>query len=241
MRTLIWFIYFWLYMVACLPASLWMDHLENTGQIEKLDFHVERFVKNWARRLLRLAGAKIIVTGQENMPEGAAVVIANHQGNFDIPIMLSLVGRPRGLIAKKELSRLPGVSTWMRHLHCLFVDRSNPRAGAETILEGSKLLESGHGLTVFPEGTRSRGGPVKPFKAGAFRIATRAGAPIVPVTIDGSHQLMEAHHGWFIHPATVYVTIHKPVETKNLSREQIRELPEKTREIILSAMKGESV
>ena len=236
MRTVIWFIYFWLYLVVCLPASWWMRHLERRGEIEKLDYHVERFVRNWASRLLRLAGARVTVTGQENLPDGAFVVIANHQGNFDIPIMLAHVGRPRGLIAKRELARLPGISTWMRHLHCLFVDRSNPRAGAQIILDGEKLLKSGHGLTIFPEGTRSRGGPMKEFKGGAFRIASRAGAPIVPVTIDGSYRLMEAHHGWFIHPADVRVTIHPPIETAGAPREDIRALPARTQEIIASAL-----
>lgn len=235
MRTLIWFIYFWLYMLLCIPASLWMRSIEKKGNIKEMERHVDGFVTNWARRLLRLAGAKITVVGEENLPDDPFVVISNHQGNFDVPLMLSCVGRPRGLVAKQELAKLPGISTWMHYLHCLFVDRSSPRAGAQIILDGEKLLRSGRSLTIFPEGTRSKGGPMGEFKGGAFRIASRAGAPIVPVTIDGSYRLMEANHNW-IHPAQVRVTIHPPIQTAGASREEIRTLPDRTKEIIASAL-----
>lgn len=235
LRTIVWFVYFWLYLLFCIPASLYVRHLARTDSA-KADRHVAHFVKNWARRLLKLAGARVTVTGQENLPaHGAYMVVANHQGYFDIPVMLACVGEPRGLIAKQEIDRIPGIRTWMRYLHCLFVDRSSPRAGAQTILDGEKLLTSGHGLTIFPEGTRSRGGPVKEFKAGAFRIAARAGVPVVPVTIDGSFRLMEANH-MKIHPAEVHVTIHPALETAGISRDQLRALPQQVRETIESAL-----
>ena len=229
-RTLIWFAYFWLYLLICIPISLYIHHLAKTNGV-KADRYVAHFVKNWARRLLKLAGAKVTVSGQENLPQGAFMVVANHQGYFDIPIMLSCVGEPRGLVAKQEIDRIPGIRTWMRYLHCLFVDRSSPRAGAQTIVDGAKLLESGHGLTIFPEGTRSRGGPMREFKAGAFRIASRAGVPVVPVTIDGSFRLME-NNRMLIRPAEVKVTIHPAVATAGLSREELRALPHTVKDTI---------
>lgn len=224
LRTLIWFTYFWLYLLLCIPVSLYIRHLAGTDG-PKADRYVAHFVRNWARRLLKLAGAKVTVTGQENLPQsGAYMVVANHQGYFDIPIMLSCVGEPRGLVAKQEIDRIPGIRTWMRYLHCLFVDRSSPRAGAQTIVDGARLLESGHSLTIFPEGTRSKGGPMREFKAGAFRIASRAGVPVVPVTIDGSFRLMEGNK-MLIRPAEVKVTIHPAIATAGMGREELRALP----------------
>lgn len=224
LRTLIWFTYFWLYLLLCIPVSLYIRHLAGTDG-PKADRYVAHFVRNWARRLLKLAGAKVTVTGQENLPQsGAYMVVANHQGYFDIPIMLSCVGEPRGLVAKQEIDRIPGIRTWMRYLHCLFVDRSSPRAGAQTIVDGARLLESGHSLTIFPEGTRSKGGPMREFKAGAFRIASRAGVPVLPVTIDGSFRLMEGNK-MLIRPAEVKVTIHPAIATAGMGREELRALP----------------
>ncbi len=235
MRTIIWFIYFWLYLLFALPVSIYIWMIEKRGLSEKADQVVQGMVERWARRLMRLAGASVHVVGQENLPEGAAVYVANHQGYFDIPVMLTCLREPHGLVAKKEIDRLPGIRTWMRHLHCLFVDRSSPRAGAQVILDGEKLLKSGRSVTIFPEGTRSRGGEMHAFKAGAFRIATRAGVPIVPVTIDGSHRLMESNHFW-IKPGKINLTIHPAIETKGLSRDEIKTLPERVKEIIVSAL-----
>ena len=235
MRTILWFAYFWLYLLLCIPASGYVWYLEKRGRDADADRLVERFVANWARRLLYFAGAKVTVTGEENLIDRPAVYIANHQGYFDIPLMLACVGKPRGLIAKQEIDKIPGIRTWMRHLHCLFVDRSSPRAGAQVMLDGAALLETGRSLTILPGGTRSRGGEMHEFKAGAFRIASRVGAPIVPVTIDGSYKLMEANHFW-IHPAEVRITIHPAIETAGMSRPEIKALPEKTLEIITSVL-----
>lgn len=237
-RTIIWFIYFWLYLLVAMPISGYITFLEKRNP-HKADKFVAHFVKNWARRLIKLAGGDITVTGQENLPKDTAyMVVANHQGYFDIPIMLTLVGDVRGLVAKQELQKLPAVRTWMRHLHCLFVNRSSLKAGAEIIVNGTKMLNDGYSLTIFPEGTRSKGGPVKPFKAGAFRIASQAGKPIVPVTIDGSYKLLEGNPHALINSAKVKVTIHKPIDTSSITREQIHSMPEDVRQIIMSALDG---
>ena len=237
LRTLVWFTCFWLYLALCLPLSLLLTRHNAKESAANADQFVARIAKNWARRLLRLAGAKVSVTGEENLPQsGAYMVVANHQGYFDIPIMLSCVGEPRGLIAKKELERLPGIRTWMRHLHCLFLDRSSPRAGAQIILDGAKMLEDGHSLTIFPEGTRSKGKPMQEFKAGAFRIAARARAPIVPVTISGSHNLLESNRYSLIRPAAVQVTIHPAIEIHDMNREALRALPATVKQTVESGL-----
>lgn len=235
MRTIIWFIYFWAYILLSLPVSAYIWVLEKRGLHKRADQEVQGMVERWAHRLMRLAGVSVHITGQENLPEGAAVYVANHQGYFDIPIMLTSLREPHGLVAKKEIDRLPGIRAWMRHLHCLFVDRSSPRAGAQVILDGEKLLRSGRSVTIFPEGTRSRGGAMHAFKAGAFRIAARAEAPIVPVTIDGSYRIMEANNFW-IQPGEIFVTIHSVIETKGMSRDALKALPEQVKEIIASAL-----
>lgn len=89
-------------------------------------------------------------------------------------------------------------------------------------------------MTIFPEGTRSKGGPVAEFKGGAFRAATSAKVPVVPVTIDGTWHLFEERGR--IHGGTVRVVIHPPIPTAGMSRQQVRELPEQVRQQIISGM-----
>ena len=230
-RTILWFLYFWLYLLVCIPMTIQVWLLERRGKTEEADRWTRRYVQNWARRLLWMAGAKVTVEGAEHLPQGAAVYIANHQGYFDIPLLLGYMGEPHGIMAKKEVDKLPGIRTWMRHLHCLFVNRDSAASGATVFREGQTMLQQGYSLTIFPEGTRNRGGALREFKAGAFRIATLAGVPIVPVTIDGTHRLMEANH-MLIRPAKVRMVIHPPIETAGLSRAEVRLLPEQVRAIL---------
>lgn len=236
LHTIIWFFYFWCYLLVCIPATLYVIRLEKKGEIERADNLTKKFVRNWARRMLKMAGARVTVEGAENVPEGAAVYIGNHTSYFDIPLMLTHVGEPRGFMAKIESDKIPGIRTWMRRLHCLFVDRSSAASGATVLREGEKMLREGYSLTIFPEGTRSKTGELLEFKPGAFRIATMAKAPIVPVTIMGARAMME-DNGNRITSGDVKIVIHPAIDTAALSRPEIRTLPETVREIIGGPLK----
>lgn len=233
-RTIIWALYFIFYLIFVSPVWLYCNYQVKKGRRSQVQDQIERMVSRWAGRLLRLAGARIEVTGQENIPQETAVFVANHQGNFDIPIVLTQTGRPRPLMAKKSLEKIPGIHGWMNLLQCVFLDRKDEKQALRALMDSTKLVRAGNSMTIFPEGTRSKGGPVKEFKGGAFRIATSAKVPVVPITIEGTYHLLEERGR--IHPGTVRVTIHKPIPTAGMSRQEVRELPERVRQEILSAM-----
>ena len=235
MRTIIWFFYFWSYLLVLMPRMHKARRLDRAGKVAERDAIVNREVPRWANRLLNLAGAKVTVRGQENLPQQAAVFISNHQGYFDIPILLTRLGRPYPLIAKQELAKLPWIRDWMELLQCRFIQRDNPRQAVTQLnLAAQALKEEGRSFIIFPEGTRSRGDQMGEFKSGGFKVAAKTGAPIVPVAIDGSYRLMEANGMW-IRPAQVTVTILPPIATNELSREEIRELPQRVAEEIRRA------
>lgn len=205
LRTLTWFLVFWIYLILSLPVLLIVSTLNGR---EKEDF-LNKHIKNWAKTLINLAGGEIEIVGVENIPDGSGIFIANHQGNFDIPIMLAYVGRIRGFMAKSEIKKMPIVNIWMKHIHCVFIDRKNVRA--TSIDDTKNLLLDDKSINIFPEGTRSKGGDMKSFKKGAFYIARDTGKPIIPITIDGSYKMMELGRPYIIKPAKVYVTVHKPI------------------------------
>ncbi|MDO4173301.1 MAG: lysophospholipid acyltransferase family protein, partial [Eubacteriales bacterium] len=186
LHTIVWAIYFILYLIAVSPAMLYCKHQIKKGKREQVEPLIKRMAYRWAKRLLWAAGAKIEVTGTKNIPEGTAVFVANHQSDFDIPVVLSCTGDPRALLAKVSLSKIPGLRGWMDLLQCVYVDRADEKQSVAALMDSTKLVKSGVSMTIFPEGTRSKGGPVKEFKGGAFRIATSAKVPVVPVTIDGT-------------------------------------------------------
>ena len=158
----------------------------------------------------------------------------NHQGDYDIPLMLLYLDRPHGLVAKAETKKIPFVRTWMTLLNCVFLDRSNPRKAMEAMREAEALLERGESMVVFPEGTRSRGDHMNEFKAGAFKMACKAKVPVVPVAIDGSYRIMEANGG-LMKPAHVRVLILPPIETASLDRAEQRALPQRVAQLIAEA------
>ncbi len=232
MRMILWMIYFWLYMLAVFVPTRYVLYLQKKGETEKADRLTTKLVQNWANRLLIAAGVKIIVRGEENLPDGPALFASNHQGYFDIPTMITRLGhKQHPIVAKKEIGNIPMVRTCMKMFHCIFMDRDDPRQSLRCLQEAQKLMEGGESVVIFPEGTRSKGEPLDEFKAGAFKPALKTGLPIVPVSVDGSYKAMEAHHMW-IHPATIYLTILPPIETKGLPRERSAKIGEEVRERI---------
>ncbi|MFZ3577975.1 lysophospholipid acyltransferase family protein [Virgibacillus sp. DJP39] len=148
-----------------------------------------------SQRVIRLTGTKVHVSGQEKLPDEAVLFVANHQGLFDILALIGYVGKPLGFIAKKEVEKIPIVSSWMSLMHGVFIDRNDRRQSVKAINEGIENLKNGHSLVVFPEGTRSRGSNLNTFKSGSLRLATKANVPIVPIAINGTYQMLEEGNG----------------------------------------------
>lgn len=225
MRTIIWFIYFWLYLLVLLPQHLHVRRLEQRGDVAAHDALTRRVVGRWARRLLKLAGARVTVAGLENLPQGPAVYVSNHLGYFDIPVLLGYLGDDtKPLVAKKEIEKIPLIRDWMKELRCVFIDRDNPRAAVAALNEAADWVKGGYSMVVFPEGTRSKTGKTAEFKAGAFKIAQKNKVPVVPVCITGTDLLMERNRYW-IHPAAVTLTVLPAIQTEGYAKEDWRALP----------------
>ncbi len=233
-RTTYWMTYFWFYLVSRIGGLRKAGKMDKTTK-EYRDL-VNFYVKDWSGRLLRLAGARVKVFGEENLPLENAVFVSNHQGQFDIPLMLHHVGTPRAILAKAEIAKLPLVRDWMMHLDCLFVDRNDPKDALKAVVNAIKYVKAGNSMTIFPEGTRSKGNNIGVFKPGSTKIAIKGGAIIVPITIDGSYKLLEKNKGFKITPADVNITIHKPVDPKTLEKEELDNIDNILRDIIKSAL-----
>lgn len=236
LRTIYWYGYFAISLVFTLPALYKVKALQKKGQTAEAEKLIHQITSKWAMAQVKNSGAKVHVHGLENIPKDRAVVfMSNHQGNFDIALFMSYIDKPKGYISKVEIDKIPIVRTWMRLIHCVFMDRSSLKGAALAIIEGVKVIKEGHSLVIFPEGTRSKGGPLGEFKAGSFKLATKSKAPIIPVTMDGTYKLMEAQGGK-LKPATVNVYIHPPIETANLTKEEQIELPERVKNIIATKL-----
>lgn len=239
-RTIIWFIYFWVSLILLIPARLKLKKMNNEERIEEKDRLVDKAVKHWADSLLKLAGCEVEVIGEENVPKDRNVLfVSNHQGNFDIPVLIKHLEKPKGFIAKKELAKLPMVSNWMESMNCVFMDRDNLRESIKAIKEGTEILKSGYSLVLFPEGTRSKDGNLGEFKAGGLRLATKSKTDIVPITIDGTKDIMKKD-SWLIRPAKVRIIV-SPVIKMSEYEADTKELSEEIHDIISKNLNREKV
>lgn len=210
------------------------------GKFDKVDQFYENIYQNEATNVLKVTGMDVVVEGQENIPlTGPVVFISNHQGNFDVIVLVSTIRRRVGCIVKKELEKVFLLGTWIKLMGCLFIDRRNIKQSAQVITEAIEYIKSGNAMLIFPEGTRSRSNTVGEFKAGSFKIAIKSGAKIVPISIRDSFKAME-ENGGKIKSSKIKIKYHEPIETSGLSKEEASALHERVKEIIVAGV-GELV
>ena len=185
----------------------------------KKDISSLRLIQGVFRFILKIAGTRITVIGEENVPKDTPVLyIGNHRSYFDILLTYTRCVRRTGYIAKKEMERYPLLSNWMKYLHCLFLDRKDIKQGLKTILTAIEKIKSGISICIFPEGTRSKDGQMQPFHEGSLKMAAKTGCPIIPMAISNSAQIFENHMP-FVRPCKVIVEYGVPVYPKELSKE----------------------
>jgi 1-acyl-sn-glycerol-3-phosphate acyltransferase len=144
---------------------------------------------------------------------------------MDILAMLGNLDRNIGIIAKKELKKNKVASGWMKELKCVFIDRNDIRKSLIAINEGAENLKNGKNMLIFPEGTRSKGPKMNEFKKGSLKMALKAKAPIVPITIDGGYRYFEGNN-YLMKKGIIKITVGKTIYTEQLSRDEIKNLSE---------------
>lgn len=147
--------------------------------------------KMWGPGLLWLAGAKMEVSGLENLKKGVHYIYyANHQSYYDIPALCAAVPAPLYFIAKHEILKVPVFGWGMYAIGMVFVDRTNPEKARASMAKAAKGIKKGKSILAFPEGTRTKTGRLQPFKKGIFHVAKKGNIPMVPVAIHGSSEVL---------------------------------------------------
>lgn len=149
-------------------------------------------MRRWCQSSARALDINIEVSGLENVPEGAFVYCSNHQSILDVLVLGAVLRGDFKWAAKRSLMKVPFLGWHLALAGHVPVDRqSRSRNALEVIARFEQVLRAGKPLLIFPEGTRSENGVLKPFKVGGFYAAVRTGAPVVPVALSGTHDLMQ--------------------------------------------------
>lgn len=225
------------YETLAVSAPTVVDALRGRITREVCDARIEA----WASHVVRNAEMMVTVHGRDHMEPGRTyVLMSNHQSHYDVPVLYYVLGTNIRMVAKKELFDLPVFGRAIREAGFIEVDRKNHERAIESLKEAKRHLESGTHIWIAPEGTRSETGRLGDFKRGGFVIAQDMGAPILPITIQGTRDVLRAHGMRSRRGVEVHVTIHAPIETSayaSMDRKRARDaLLAEVRESIGSAL-----
>ena len=227
------------YLWAPFANLLWYTHTVVMATISLLVCPFDRsgdlqhWCARWWCRLIALSiFARIRVSGTENVrADHTYVYMANHSSLIDIPALFACLPYQFKIMAKKELFYVPFMGWHLWTAGNFRIDRSDPRKTAKSLRGVIEGVRAGKSLAVFPEGTRTSDGRLQNFKQGAFKIAVRAGVPIVPVSIRGTFKLLPKTT-LAPRPGRVDVVIGRPIETREYSDKNLGELIARTRDAI---------
>lgn len=208
-----------LYLILGIPVLL-IEWVIGKFNPRLRDISCLRMVQGAFRLMLWVIGVDITYIGHENVPGDKAVLyVGNHNSYFDILLTYSKCPDLTGYVAKVEMLKVPLLRDWMKRLYCLFLDRSDIKAGLKTILTGIEYIKKGISICIFPEGTRSRDGKMQPFKEGSMKMASKTGCPIIPMAITNSAEIWENHMPK-MKPCKVIVEYGAPIYPKELTKEE---------------------
>jgi len=197
----------------------------------------------WARLLIFCSGSRMKVSGISHFPrEGGLIIASNHQGAFDILILLASMPVYFRFVAKSELFGVPFLGWYMSLAGYVPIERNIGSSAHRTISGFSEVLDRGDNILIFPEGTRSRDGSLGPFKRGSLMAAYNSGATVIPVAISGSYEMMPKK-SVLIKRVPIKVNIGRPVSFKEhrdrkISREEYESELSKLHGMIETLLKG---
>ncbi len=185
-----------------------------------------------------LSGVSVSIVGQELLEQGTPYIFAaNHQSQFDIFVLQGYLGWDFRWLAKLELFKIPVFGQAMRLAGYIPVDRAHGRKALKSLDQAARRIADGASVVIFPEGTRSPDGRLGQFKAGAMVLAIRAGVPVVPVAIIGTHQVLPKSR-LLVRPGRVEIRLGVPVSTSEYTVKQKQELAERLQGMVAELLKG---
>jgi 1-acyl-sn-glycerol-3-phosphate acyltransferase len=208
---------YWLYAVLTMPIlyAIAVVILAVTWPFDRRRVACHMFSCAWGYSYVAFNPLwKTRIEGGEKLPwHGPAVIVANHLSLLDI-LALYRYFRPFKWVAKGELFRVPFVGWNMVLNDYVRVWRGERESVKQMMAHCRAHLARGSAMIIFPEGTRSRDGKMLPFKDGAFKLATEAGCPLIPIAIQGSYEALPKHGLVFRQRATIRIRVLEPLDPK---------------------------
>lgn len=224
-----WFVAGALLLIVGTPSLLFLGLIRRRIWLYPLAF--------WgATTWLRACGARIKVTGTENLdPDVSYVFASNHRSYLDTATLFCCTGKRMGLVAKKELLKIPVLGQGMGFVNVIAIDRSNPERAMRSMQKAREVMENGYSFGLFVEGTRAMPGELLPFKKGAFYLAVQMQAPIIPVAIRNTDWMMGKRTG-VAYSGDIEMVLLPPIPTVGKTEDDVMELLLETRRAVAAEL-----
>jgi len=194
-----------------------------------------KIARIWSRSILAASRVKVTVKNLSYIdPARSYIYMSNHQSAFDIPVLLAYLPVQFKWLAKAELFKIPIFGFAMRRAGYISIDRSNRRSAIVSLRKAAEMIRNGVSVIIFPEGTRSRDGHIRPFKKGGFVLAVDSGVPVVPIIIHGTREIL-TKKTLHIKPGQVVLEIEKPIESADYNRKTKDQLLKRVSRVISEA------
>lgn len=190
----------------------------------------------WARFLISFSRIKMSASRIKNIPNDKPVLlVSNHQGMADIPLLLAYLPVHFRFVIKKELFKIPIFGWYLKKAGYLSIDRTSVLRGYRTLEKVAEVIKTGESILIFPEGTRTKTGKLGKFKKGSLLPALKSGAPIIPIAISGVFNIIPPGT-WLINPGPVKLHIGKPIYIR--SEAEYKKKLDEVRETIAKMMQS---
>jgi 1-acyl-sn-glycerol-3-phosphate acyltransferase len=188
-----------------------------------------RIARSWGRVVLQAWGVRVVVRG--DAPQGPVIYAVNHGSVLDIPVLFAHLPGSFRIVHKRSLYLIPLIGLYLYCGGHIAIDRSKAFRARKSLERAAQRIAGGTSVAVFPEGTRSADGSVRPFKKGSFVLAIEAGVPVIPVSLVGVKRV--APQGLLgLRPGELAMTLHPPVPTAGRCVEEAGALAEQVRAIV---------
>jgi 1-acyl-sn-glycerol-3-phosphate acyltransferase len=176
--------------------------------------------QSWGQTVVRISGVTVTVVGAENLDGRVGVYVSNHLSYTDTPVLFGALPFQFRIVARHDLFKLPFIGWHLQRSGQVPVNVTNPRASISSLSSAVKTLRGGMPVVIFPEGGRSKTGHPENFMNGPAFMAIRAGVPVIPMALVGTHELLPMHTKEF-HPVPVTLAVGQPIQTRGYGMKQI--------------------
>jgi 1-acyl-sn-glycerol-3-phosphate acyltransferase len=220
----------YLYTVVCGTFSVCGSLFDGRGRWQ------HGCARTWSWLILKTSGIRVRVEGLENVNSGEVqIYCANHASAMDIPILFVNLPVQFRFLAKRSLFHLPFLGWHLRRSGHISIDRGRVREAMKGFDKAAQKIREGKPVVMFPEGHRSRDGELHQFKSGSFLLAILSGVPVVPITLNGTRDVLvpDTYH---VRAGQTEMIVHPPISTKGLTKDDVDALADRVRKQIASKL-----